>query len=312
MAKMYRNLNFVKDAVKNSYDLEYLGVLSDRPCVHQLYLFSHGLQPERQRYVLKELTSDELEIKAYTYYLPQAVRLFGAFETFILPELVELFETPDFTYLLLPYYEGEIFGDTTDNLSLAEGMVKIITELWNIDSKALIPDGRIFNFDGLELVEDDANSYLDQAFDAKLLDRSRERIIRQQFKKILSAGRNQQSFFNNGDFLPRNIILQANGKFVLLDWPSIFSPLEYMLVDPWLLNVKQKQWREVYAGLFEKALPVRSVNIQYHLMRQSIARAVQAFNAYQEGNEEAMVMMEEFLKYFYISLDGITSLTAIG
>jgi len=146
-----------------------------------------------------------------------------------------------------------------------------------------------------------------------LIEAAEEENLRQQADSMLTMGRNSQKMIiSNGDFNPRNVIRMSDGKLVLIDWNGIVAPLEHHLTYPWMLNWQNPNWQKKYAEDFERRLPVKANNLQYHLMRISIIRAAGEMGHYKPGiNENPLLMVKDHMKNFRHSLNGFNSLTEL-
>lgn len=269
-----------------------------------LYAFSDKSIPQRKTHILKELNKGAYEKKFYTDFLPLLPTQFKVLQ---IPELIEFYELPEKDYLLLPYFHGDRFNFNTGDEKLPRGMVDVVKDLAKLNVESIIPGGSVYDFVGHEK---EFWTFFEKAVALGLIETKEENYIKRKAETILINGRNSQTMIiSNGDFNPRNIIRLTSGKHVLIDWDGIVSPLENHLTYPWLLNFVNPTWQKQYASFFERELPINISNIQYHLMKTSLMRAVGEMGHYKPGiNENPLIMVKDHMKNFYKSINGFNSL----
>ncbi|MCL5798248.1 MAG: hypothetical protein M1366_05590 [Patescibacteria group bacterium] len=304
--------------LKSHYNLEFLGENKDEAC-NKLYAFRDTSTSKQKTHILKTVTKDHTEVQFYIHYLP---RIKSQFKLLRLPELIGLYEDSNSAYLLLPYYEGDKFNFSTNDLDLASGMAGLVEDLTSIEVESVIEGGSAFDHHGYEqefwdhfdkVVSFNKEYQVEMIKGLNLIEASEETDFRQQAEAIPVKGRSSQKMIiSNGDFNPRNVIRMADGKLVLIDWNGIVAPLEHHLTYPWLLNWQNPAWQKKYAEEFEKRLPVNADNLRYHLMRISIIRTAGEMGHYKPRlNENPLFMVKDHMKNFRHGLKGFKSLLGL-
>jgi len=304
--------------LKTQHNLEFLGENKDEAC-NKLYAFRDASTSKQKTHILKSVTKDHPEVKFYTRYLP---RIKSQFRLLKLPEVIDIYGDSSCSYLLLPYYEGGKFNFSTNDLSLASEMAGLVEDLTSIEVESVIEGGSVFDhlgykkefWDHFDKIISFNKVYPTEMIRAlNLIEAAEEENLRQQADSMLTRGRNSQKMIiSNGDFNPRNVIRMSDGKLVLIDWNGIVAPLEHHLTYPWMLNWQNPNWQKKYAEDFERRLPVKANNLQYHLMRISIIRAAGEMGHYKPGiNENPLLMVKDHMKNFRHSLNGFNSLTEL-
>ena len=144
-AKRLPSFDELLSDLESSYGLISLGK-NDDEASNVLYAFSEKSNPLKKSHVLKQLGKNSIERKTYTVFLP---KLTFQFETLELPKLIQVYELPEFDYLLMPYYHGDRFNFNTSDIELTKGMVGIIKDLSKINVEGIIPGGSIFDYEGV-------------------------------------------------------------------------------------------------------------------------------------------------------------------
>jgi aminoglycoside phosphotransferase (APT) family kinase protein len=133
--------------------------------------------------------------------------------------------------LVLPHYDGEDLAarwDETDGGSrlgtgLAATIPAVLADLARIDTACVLADPVLSKIPGLAF--DHAAALARSAGIARRLMRagllSREDCAGAE--RLLAHEQHTPTIVNNGDFYPRNLILQPGGRIVLIDWET-FNP----------------------------------------------------------------------------------------
>lgn len=286
--------------IESTLGIKYVEKNKDQAS-HPLYLFIN--EEANEKFILKGVKEDDLEIVVYIEYLP---KIKNEFKTLALPEGVAAFNTKEYVYILIPYYEGTRFDFNTDDMNLADDLVNLVSDLSIIDVDSVVKTGNKFDYGGFEK---NFWQYINKAVSLGLIKDSDAQKIKSDCAKVLAQGKeNQKMIISNGDFNPRNVIKLLNGKLVLIDWNGITSPLEHMLTYPWLLNWQNPGWQKKFASNFETKLPVDKNRLRMHLMNIALIRAVDEKG---HKNEYADKMSANHMKNFYASLEGFDSLTEL-
>ncbi len=283
--------------IENTLGIKYVEKNKDQAS-HPLHLFVD--EKTKEKFILKSVKEDDLEIPVYIEYLP---KIKNEFKALVLPESVAAFNTKEYVYILSPYYEGERFDFNTNDINLADDLVNLVLDLSTIDVESVVKGGKEFDYDGFEK---NFWQYISKAILLGLINETDAQKIKSNCAKVLAQGKdNQKMVISNGDFNPRNVIRFSDGKLVLIDWNGITSPLEHMLTYPWLLNWQNLTWQKEYASKFESKLPVDKNRLRMHLMNIALIRGVDEKG---HGNTYADTMSQNHMKNFYASLDGFKSL----
>lgn len=268
---------------------------------HPLHLFIN--EDIKEKFILKGVKEDDLEIMAYFEYIP---KIKTEFKTLVLPEGIAAFNTKEYVYFLIPHYEGEHFDFNTNDLKLAKDLVNVVVDLSTIDVDSVAKGGQEFDFKGFEK---NFWQYVNKAISLGLIESTEAQKVKSDCAKILAQGKeNQRMVISNGDFNPRNVIKLSDGKLVLIDWNGIASPLEHMLAYPWLLNWQNPEWQKKYVTEFESNLSIDNNRLRMHLMNIALIRAVDEKG---HKNEYADKMSQNHMKNFAASLVGFQSLVEI-
>lgn len=286
--------------VDNTLGIKYVEKVKDQAS-NPLYLFIN--EETKEKFILKGVKENDLEIIVYFEHLP---KIKTKFKTLVLPEGIAAFNTKEYVYFLIPYYEGERFDFNTNDMKLAEDLVALSLDLSTIDVDSVVKGGQKFDCNGFEK---NFWQYVNKAASLGLIAASEVQKVKSDCAKVIVHGKeNQIMVINNGDFNPRNVIRLPNGQLVLIDWNGITSPLEHMLAYPWLLNWQNPEWQKKYASDFESKLPVDKNRLKMHLMNIALIRAV---NEKGHKNEYADRMSADHMKKFYASIKGFDSLTEL-
>lgn len=286
--------------IENTLGIKYVEKNKDQAS-HPLHLFVSS--STNKKFILKGVKEDDLEIVVYIEHLP---KIKNVFKTLVLPEGVAAFNTKEYVYILIPYYEGGHFDFNTSDISLADDLVNLVSDLITIDVDSVLKDGKKFDFNGFEK---NFWQYISKAVSLGLIKDVDAQRIKSECAKVLAQGKeNQKMIVSNGDFNPRNVIRLSDGKLVLIDWNGITSPLEHMLTYPWLLNWQNPEWQKKFASNFETKLPIDKSRLRMHLMNIALIRGVDEKG---HKNEYADRMSENHMKNFFASLEGFNSLTEL-
>lgn len=287
----------VVEHLDDTLGLKYLEKNKDQAS-HPLHIFIN--EETKEKFILKGVKEDDPEIMAYFEYIPKVKT---EFKTLTLPEGIAAFNTKEYVYFLIPYYEGERFDFNTNNLKLAEDLVNVVLDLSAIDVDSVVKGGQGFDYDGFEK---NFWQYINKAVSLGLIEATEVQKVKSDCAKVLAQGKeNQRMIISNGDFNPRNVIRLLDGKLVLIDWNGITSPLEHMLAYPWILNWQNPEWQKKYATEFESKLPIDNNRLRMHVMNIALIRAVDEKG---HKNEYADKMSENHMKNFSASLIGLKSL----
>jgi hypothetical protein len=294
----------LKQVLFKEHGLHYHSRKTDGVSNELHHFSSNGVTPT---HILKGLPSDNLEIDFYLRRLP---RIEADFEVLQLPELLGVYELPDKTYILLPYYDGETFDFLTPDAAMAKQMVAVVKDLLKVNVEDVTEGGSNFDY---ERVEEKYWQLFEIAISEGLIQPDDIDRFREISESILTNGRDtQQMILSNYDFNPRNLI-RLRSKLVLIDWSKTVAPLEHHLMYPWLLNFDNRvcpNWQKLYAVEFESHLPINPQNIRYQLMYIALKRAVDEMENYHKLNKHPfpLKMATNHIQNFREAMAGANSL----
>lgn len=291
----------IVDHIEENLHIKYLEKNKDQAS-NPLHLFIN--ETTKEKFILKGIKEEDLELLVYFEYLPL---IKTEFKTLVLPEGMAAFNTKDYVYLLIPYYQGEHFDFNTTDTKLAHSLVDLVKDLATVDTALVLKNKKNFDYD---VFEKNFWKYVDKAIELDLIPKKDVKQIKSDCAKVLLLGKeNQRMVISNGDFNPRNVIRLPNERLVLIDWNGIISPLEHLLAYPWLLNWQNPTWQNEYASKFETSLPIDVNRLRMHLMNIALIRAVDEKG---HKNVYADSMSQNHMKNFFASLTGFTSLLEIS
>lgn len=159
------------------------------------------------------------------------------FSTLVLPKAIRMDE--DSATLALPYYEGETFDNVwnVDNggagmdTSLAHTIPLLIDDLATVEPDIFTDNDLLSQTPNLIYDQQDTAHYfggLCLAFTQEGLPSSAEH---DKAIHLLNHPQTTQLIINNGDFYPRNLIRQSDGKLVLIDWETWNPHSPFFIVD---------------------------------------------------------------------------------
>jgi len=291
----------IVEYIEDSLQIKYLEKNKDQAS-NPLHIFIN--EETKEKFILKGIKEGDLELVVYFEYLPL---IKTEFKTLLLPEGIAAFNTKDYVYFLIPYYEGEHFDFNTTDTKLAHNLVDLVTDLSTIDASLVLKGKNEFDYIGFEK---NFWRYVDKAIALSLIPTTDVKQVKTDCAKVLLLGKeNQKMIISNGDFNPRNVIRLPNEQLVLIDWNGIISPLEHLLAYPWLLNWQNPAWQNEYASKFESNLPIDINHLRMHLMNIALLRAVD-----EKGHKNAYAdsMSQNHMKNFFASLKGFKSLLEIS
>jgi hypothetical protein len=159
------------------------------------------------------------------------------FSTLVLPRAIKVDEAS--RILTLPYYEGETFNEIWNidtggagmDTSLATTIPLLLKDLITVEPDIFTADNLLAQTPNLAYDHEHAVHY----FGSLCGDLTREGIFSsQQHNKaihLLNHLQTTQPIINNGDFYPRNLIRQTDGKLVLIDWEMWNPHSPFFLID---------------------------------------------------------------------------------
>ena len=188
--------------------------------------------------------------------------------------------------LTLPYYEGQAFNDAWDiedggsmmDLELAYIMPELIEDLSHIDTSLITRDERLSRFPNLTFDHKSAQEYFSGIVagfaDEGIL--SPSQLARAEV--LLAHEQKTELIFSNGDFYPRNLILQADGKVVLIDWEVWNDHSPFFVVDhPENVAAVQyvhmwgnPQWQKVYREELDKRFSFSSESFDKGILMKAL------------------------------------------
>lgn len=291
----------IVDHIEGNLQIKYLEKNNDQAS-NPLHLFIN--EETKEKFILKGIKEGDLELVVYFEYLPL---IKTEFKTLVFPEGIAAFNTKDYVYFLIPYYEGEHFDFNTTDIKLAHNLVDLVKDLSIIDTSMVLKGKNEFDYIGFEK---NFWKYVDKAISLGLIPITDAKQVKADCAKVLSLGKaNQKMIISNGDFNPRNVIRLSNGQLVLIDWNGIISPLEHLLAYPWLLNWQNPTWQNEYALKFESNIPIDINRLRMHLMNIALIRAV---DEKAHKNVYADNMSRNHMKNFFASIKGFKSLLEIS
>lgn len=177
------------------------------------------------------------EIAIYRVLASLAPACYGHFTTLLLPAAIAI--DPARGLLVLPHYDAddlaarwnETDGGARLGLGLAAAIPALLADLARIDTACVTTDPVLSNIPGLVF---DHNAALTRSAGiarklalAGLL--TREDCA--QAERLLAHRQHMPMIVNNGDFYPRNLIVQANGRIVIIDWETCNPHSPFRTVD---------------------------------------------------------------------------------
>jgi hypothetical protein len=159
------------------------------------------------------------------------------FTTLLLPAAITI--DPARRLLVLPHYNGEDLAarwDETDGgallgLGLAAAIPAILEDLAHIDTACVTADPVLSKIPGLVFDHDAALAH--SAGIARQLTRAglltREACAHAE--RLLAHQQHTPMIVNNGDFYPRNLIVQPTGRIVIIDWETYNPNSPFHTVD---------------------------------------------------------------------------------
>lgn len=168
---------------------------------------------------------------------PEVLAYNEAFARLILPQSLD--QDEETRTLTLPYYEGRTFNDEWDikdggssmDLELAYVMPELIEDLSHIDRTSFTHDEQLSQVPNLAFDHQASLKY----FGNICLNFTEEGILSERehakAEELLHYQQTTDLIVSNGDFYPRNLIFQPDGKVVLIDWEVWNDHSPFFLID---------------------------------------------------------------------------------
>lgn len=161
----------------------------------------------------------------------------GAFTTLLLPAAITI--DPARGLLVLPHYDGEDLaarwhesdGGARLGIGLAAAIPALLADLARIDTASVTTDPVLSATPGL--IFNHTTALARSAGIARNLTRAGLLAPRQcaQAERLLAHQQHTPMIVNNGDFYPRNLILQPDGHIVIIDWETCSPHSPFHTVD---------------------------------------------------------------------------------
>ncbi len=178
------------------------------------------------------------ELAAYKVLSNPAVQARNdSFLTLILPRAIKV-DISSAT-LLLPHYDGETF-DTTWNTtnggaamdtSLAYALPLLLQDLATIEPAVFTDNDLLKQLPNLAFNHENAVQYFGDLSSELARTNILSDLEHDKITHLLSHWQTTKLIINNGDFYPRNLIRQSDGKLILIDWEAWNPHSPFFLVD---------------------------------------------------------------------------------
>lgn len=192
--------------------------------------------PGPETFSKQDVTDGEFEI--YRLLSSPEIQAYNeAFSRLVLPQAIDQDKVA--RTLTLPLYTGQTFNDAWNiedggsgmDLELARIMPELIEDLSQIDTSLITKDETLARMPNLAFDHQAAIEY----FDTICVDFTDEGLLTTlQHNKAQELLRHEQTtpqIVSNGDFYPRNLIMQPDGKVVLIDWEIWNDHSPFFIVD---------------------------------------------------------------------------------
>jgi len=201
------------------------------------------------------------------------------FTTLLLPAAITI--DPARGLLVLPHYDGEDLGarwnETNGGALLGPGLAAaipaILADLARIDTACVTTDPVLSTIPGL--VFDHAAALARSAGIARQLTRASLLTAGQcaRAERLLAHRQQTPMIVNNGDFYPRNLIVQATGRIVIVDWETYNPNSPFHTIDH-PENVAAVFYTHMWGNPAWQALYRNALNTRFGFSTASFAKGV--------------------------------------